>query len=179
MAVVGIDFGTCNSVIAVWDEGRRQSRVPVLPGVSRETRYRIGDEWHSAHVIPSLIAYEGNEVLIGEQVYSRNLEEGPQTFRWMKAYISAQQPHPRRVASAQPGHCLREVPVTSREADGTILDGVIDLAFFHEGAWVVVDFKTDRELEAGLDVYKRQVALYAMMLSKATKQDARGVLLRV
>jgi ATP-dependent exoDNAse (exonuclease V) beta subunit len=82
-----------------------------------------------------------------------------------------------RAASVQPGQCLREVPVTSRESDGTILDGVIDLAFLEGDVWIVVDFKTDRELELGLDVYKRQVALYATMLSRATKQDAHGVLL--
>ncbi|MEZ4647833.1 MAG: UvrD-helicase domain-containing protein [Candidatus Eisenbacteria bacterium] len=82
-------------------------------------------------------------------------------------------------ASGRDGECLREVPVTSREADGTILDGVIDLAFRQGETWVVVDFKTDQELEESLQVYKRQVGLYATMLSRATKRPARGVILRV
>lgn len=98
---VGIDFGTCNSVIAVWDPGQCTGFVPVLSEVSRELRYRIGDEWHTVHVVPSLIAYEGQRVYIGQQVYTHGLEEAPETFRWMKAFISAQQPMPRKVAGAE------------------------------------------------------------------------------
>ena len=84
-----------------------------------------------------------------------------------------------RLASARPGECLREVPVTSREADGTILDGVIDLTFRDGDTWVVIDFKTDQELGESLQIYKRQVGLYAAMLARATKRQARGVILRV
>ena len=40
-----------------------------------------------------------------------------------------------------------------RREDGTLLEGVVDLAFREEGpdfaGWTVVDFKTDREFELG------------------------------
>ena len=66
-----------------------------------------------------------------------------------------------------------------RADDGTVVEGVVDLAFQDDGTWVVVDFKTDRELEGGLEVYRRQVQLYAQMVARATGQPARAVLMRV
>jgi ATP-dependent helicase/nuclease subunit A len=76
--------------------------------------------------------------------------------------------------------CRRETPVTCTLADGTMIEGIVDLAFEEGGAWTVVDYKTDRELAAlGEDRYRRQVALYAWAIAQATAQPARGVLVRV
>ena len=83
-----------------------------------------------------------------------------------------------RAAMAR-GECRREVPVTCRETDGTIVEGVVDLAFREDGAWTVVDFKTDKELETALDVYRRQVGLYADMIATATGEPATAILMRV
>ncbi len=83
-----------------------------------------------------------------------------------------------RRASAT-GECRREAPVTMRGDDGVLVEGVVDLAFRDGDAWVVVDFKTDQELEAGLDVYRRQVQIYADMVARATGAPARAVLMRV
>ena len=84
----------------------------------------------------------------------------------------------------QRGQCRREVPVAARDDDGTLVEGVVDLAFLEVddgtlGTWTVVDFKTDRELDIALDVYKRQVAIYADMITRATGQPALPVLIRV
>ena len=83
----------------------------------------------------------------------------------------------RRAAAA--GECRREAPVTMRGDDGVLVEGVVDLAFRDGGVWVVVDFKTDQELESALDVYRRQVQLYADMVARATGSPARPVLMRV
>ena len=83
----------------------------------------------------------------------------------------------RRAAAA--GECRREAPVTARGDDGVLVEGVVDLAFRDGDAWVVVDFKTDQELEAALDVYRRQVQIYADMVTRATGAPARAVLMRV
>lgn len=99
---VGIDFGTSNSVISVVDEATGRARVPVIEGISREIRYRIDEQWDTVHVIPSLISYVDDNVYIGEQVYAQGLSEAPTTFRWMKSYICARQPLPRRVPGAAP-----------------------------------------------------------------------------
>ena len=77
------------------------------------------------------------------------------------------------------GECRREVPVALRDDDDTLIEGVVDLAFAEDGHWTVVDFKTDQELDEALDVYRRQVALYAEMVGAATGQPVSPVLLRV
>lgn len=81
--------------------------------------------------------------------------------------------------AAEAGNCRRETPVTMRQDDGLVLEGVVDLAFKQDGTWVVVDFKTDRELSRTLDVYQRQVQLYALMVAQATGEPARSVLMRI
>jgi ATP-dependent exoDNAse (exonuclease V) beta subunit len=78
------------------------------------------------------------------------------------------------------GACRREVPVTLTAGDGTLVEGVVDLAFEEAGKWTVVDYKTDRELAAaGEDRYRRQVALYAAAIARATGAAASGVLVRL
>jgi ATP-dependent helicase/nuclease subunit A len=84
-----------------------------------------------------------------------------------------------RAADAS-GRCRRETPVTCTLPDGTIVEGVVDLAFEDGGRWVVVDYKTDRELASlGEDRYRLQVALYAGAIAQATGVACDGVLLVV
>jgi len=78
------------------------------------------------------------------------------------------------------GACRRETPVTIALEDGSLVEGVVDLAFEEAGAWTVVDYKTDRELAAsGEGRYRRQVALYAAAIAQATGQPSAGVLVRI
>jgi ATP-dependent exoDNAse (exonuclease V) beta subunit len=96
--------------------------------------------------------------------------------------ISAVLQHPlvRDAAHAfEQGRCYRETPVTWRQSDGAIIEGTVDLAFETESGFVVVDFKTDRELTGSLDEYRRQVAIYASAIAAATGRPARAVLMRV
>jgi ATP-dependent exoDNAse (exonuclease V) beta subunit len=72
----------------------------------------------------------------------------------------------------------REVSVSSTRADGSLAEGVIDLAFRSDSGWVVVDFKTD-ELVATEGIYAEQLQLYVDAVQKATGEPTRGVLLRV
>ena len=92
----------------------------------------------------------------------------------------------RATAAAGLGLCRRETPVSVVLADGTLLEGVVDAAFFDDaggegagGAWTVVDFKTDQELSVHEPIYRRQVALYAHAIAAATGQPTCAVLLRV
>src|SRR5262249_12503363 len=80
--------------------------------------------------------------------------------------------HPllRRAAIAQAsGHCRRETQVSLVLDSGSLVEGVVDLAFFDSetGRWTVVDFKTDVELEGRLEEYRLQVGLYVEAISKA------------
>ncbi|MGE0702705.1 MAG: 3'-5' exonuclease, partial [Vicinamibacterales bacterium] len=86
----------------------------------------------------------------------------------------------RRAARAsRRGAARRETPVTCRMPDGTLLEGIVDLAFEEDGRWTVVDYKTDRDVAGSEEEYRRQVALYAAAISQATGQPAQGVLVRV
>jgi ATP-dependent exoDNAse (exonuclease V) beta subunit len=84
-----------------------------------------------------------------------------------------------RAATAR-GTCRRETAVACTLDDGTLIEGVVDLAFEEQGRWHVVDFKTDREIDAvGEERYRRQVALYAAAIQQATGVRAEGILVRV
>jgi len=87
--------------------------------------------------------------------------------------------HPVLVAAARATACYRETPVTLRLESGAIVEGTVDLVYEEAGGMVVVDFKTDRELEGTLDRYERQVRLYAAAVAAATGRVARAVLMRV
>jgi ATP-dependent exoDNAse (exonuclease V) beta subunit len=78
------------------------------------------------------------------------------------------------------GACRRETAVTLTLDEGTLVEGIVDLAFEEDGKWIVVDYKTDREIAAvGEDAYRRQIALYASAIARATEQPATGVLVRI
>jgi ATP-dependent exoDNAse (exonuclease V) beta subunit len=81
--------------------------------------------------------------------------------------------------AAKDGHCYRETPVTLRMDPGGLVEGFVDLAFESNGEMVVVDFKTDRELEGSLETYRRQVQIYAYAVASATGLPARGLLLKI
>jgi ATP-dependent exoDNAse (exonuclease V) beta subunit len=84
-----------------------------------------------------------------------------------------------RAADAR-GACRRETPITCTLADGVLVEGIVDLAFEENGMWTVVDYKTDREIAAlGEDRYRRQIALYASAIARATGQPATGILVRM
>ena len=53
---------------------------------------------------------------------------------------------------------------------GTLLQGVIDCAFQEDGAWVLVDYKTDRieDEDAFLQRYQLQMDWYAKALQRIT-----------
>ena len=73
----------------------------------------------------------------------------------------------------------RETPVAWVQHDGTLIEGVLDLAFDEGDATVVVDFKTDYELAAGETRYRAQLQQYVHAVTRATGRAASGVLFRV
>jgi ATP-dependent exoDNAse (exonuclease V) beta subunit len=91
-------------------------------------------------------------------------------------------------AAARRGGLRRETPVLLSLEDGRLAEGVVDLAFRASAAdageagepgWVVLDFKTDQELDPQRAVYEAQVRLYVGAVAAATGEAARGVILTV
>ena len=89
----------------------------------------------------------------------------------------------RAHAAHRRGRCRRETPVTLTLEDGSLVEGIVDLAFEEDGTWVVVDYKTDRERLApdpeGQARYERQVTMYAAAIARATGLPAAGLLVQV
>jgi ATP-dependent exoDNAse (exonuclease V) beta subunit len=73
----------------------------------------------------------------------------------------------------------RETPLSWRRDDGTLIEGVLDLAFDEGDVTTVVDFKTDHELAAGEARYRAQLQHYVNAVEIVTKRKATGVLFRV
>lgn len=95
---LAIDFGTSNTVIAVWDESLSTGKSFHLSDYG--SYYQQGNERIS--IIPSLINYsQDNRRWLGQQVRQRNLEKNEQTFRWVKRYIANRSPIKRKIHGRQ------------------------------------------------------------------------------
>ena len=98
---LAVDFGTSNTVVAVWDEARQEGVPMHVPDYGRVQQQ--GDEQIS--VVPSVIHYTADQRRwIGNQVIQQNLYHSPRTFRWMKRYISNRSPIKKRLDGQQVSH---------------------------------------------------------------------------
>ena len=115
-------------------------------------------------------------------LYARVLGAAEKEIAAAAAAVQSVLAHPLMVRvrdAMSQGSCRRETPITLTLADGTLVEGVLDLAFWEQDAWTVVDFKTDRELEKELAHYKRQVGLYALAIERATGRPCGAILMSV
>jgi ATP-dependent exoDNAse (exonuclease V) beta subunit len=88
----------------------------------------------------------------------------------------------RAARAARAGLCRREVPLAARLDDGTLVEGVADLAFREDEptpTWTIVDFKTDLDPTGRLPEYRWQLGVYASAVAKATMLPTRAVVLTV
>ncbi|MEW6157042.1 MAG: Hsp70 family protein [Verrucomicrobiota bacterium] len=106
---LGIDFGTSNTVLAVWDATHREGipmHVPEMGQIHPASASLLVDSPDESaltkaaeiSVIPSLIHYAGDgRRWIGEQVRQKNLTNSDRTFSLMKRYIANRSPVARRL----------------------------------------------------------------------------------
>jgi ATP-dependent helicase/nuclease subunit A len=87
--------------------------------------------------------------------------------------------HPLLERVRQSDRIHRELPVTVRDETGRVFEGVIDLAFFESGKWVVADFKTDVDQGDRQQRYRRQVGWYMRAMEQITGSSSTGVLLHL
>ncbi|MEB3324741.1 MAG: Hsp70 family protein [Cyanobacteriota bacterium] len=82
---LAVDFGTSNTVLALWDPTVRQARC-YAPAAYRSLYPQAQG---TTPVVPSLIHYGDDErQWLGQQVVQRNLLRHPHTLRWLKRSIS-------------------------------------------------------------------------------------------
>ena len=103
-----------------------------------------------------------------------NAEESAAATHALTTAIS----HPLLQRAHQAERVHREYPVTLKLERNELLEGVIDLAFVEDGAWTIIDFKTDESQERR-EQYIRQLQWYAYALERLTGMKARCCLLEV
>jgi ATP-dependent helicase/nuclease subunit A len=155
--------------------------VDAARGVPRPTGPRFGA---LVHAVLATVALDAGRDTIAEaaRLQSRILGGTVEEEAAATALVESALQEPLLIRAREAwraGRCRRETPITAVEADGSMLEGVLDLAFEEDGGWTVVDFKTEAELAGPLARYRRQVAAYAAVVSRVTSRPATAVLLRL
>jgi ATP-dependent exoDNAse (exonuclease V) beta subunit len=166
--------------------------TPCLADIQLEKVLRAGPERPSGrrfgalvHAVLAAVDLEANahQIEALAQANARLVDATPEETNATITVVRNVLTHPliRRASTAQA--VRRESPVQHHRNDGTLVEGVVDLAF-HESTpefngWTVVDFKTDREIEKAENQYRAQVAAYVEAVGAATGTPARGFLLVV
>jgi len=157
------------------------SVVDAASGLPRPSGPRFGTLVHATLATVALDA-AGDAIAETAALQARLLGATPEETAAATAVVEAALAHPllRRAREAwRRGRCRRECPITSAQADGSILEGVLDLAFEEDEGWTVVDFKTHAELTGPLARHRRQVGAYASVVARVTGRPATPVLLRL
>jgi ATP-dependent helicase/nuclease subunit A len=117
------------------------------------------------------------------EFFGRSLDAPPMEIAAATMAVGAalQSPLMRRAAAATV--IRRDAGDSNDSSAPTMVEGVADLAFVehHNGAarWIVVDFKTDFDLERRVGEYRNQLALYLRAIAQATTIPAAGYLLLI
>jgi ATP-dependent exoDNAse (exonuclease V) beta subunit len=151
-------------------------------GTTRPSGRRFGALVHAVLATVDLRA-GADQITAAAQANARLIDATPEETDAAISTVRDALKHPliRRAVAAQA--MRRETPVQHCCNDGTLIEGVVDLAFQENTSefqgWTVVDFKTDREIEKAENQYRAQVAAYVEAVRVATASPTRGFLLVV
>jgi ATP-dependent exoDNAse (exonuclease V) beta subunit len=161
-------------------------QVEIVPEIEpeRPSGRRFGTLVHSLLAASDLDA-DLEAIRAGAAVHGRLVDATQKEIDAAVTAVAAALAHPIMRAAARgasAGRVRRETPVLLHREDGTLAEGVVDLAFRRDSGfngWDVVDFKTSREFETNQAKYTAQVGLYVEAIHKATRQPTKGTLLVV
>ena len=138
---------------------------------------RFGTLVHAVLAVAPL-AYDAETVNDLTKFYARTLGATDEEVEAALATIKRALEHAVFERARNADEVRRETWV-SIEDEGTTIEGVLDLAFREGDHWVVVDYKTDRDLAPRLDSYRLQVGLYARALEGATGLPTQGIVFQL
>jgi ATP-dependent helicase/nuclease subunit A len=136
------------------------------------------------HAILASVPLDGDFTVIQRlaTIHGRVLGANPEEIAAASEAVHLALAHPllnQARSAAQLGRCRREVPIVWRDTDGSLTEGVIDLAFEQTEGWTVIDFKTDEEFRGNESAYRRQVGMYARAVEAAKGAQVSALLVRV
>jgi len=150
-----------------------------IPGsVNRPRGARFGSLVHAVLASVPLNA-AADHVERAARTHARLLNASDEEVRASVEAVRAVLDHDLLIRARASSLVRRETPITWLHQDGTLTEGVLDLAFEEDGGTVVVDFKTDHELAVGESRYRAQLRQYLNAVSRVTGRPASGVLFRV
>jgi ATP-dependent helicase/nuclease subunit A len=112
-------------------------------------------------------------------VHGRLLGGTPEEIEHATKAAAAALNHPLLARARQAARVHREYPIVLKMVEGKVLEGVIDLAFESDGAWNIIDFKTDADLASSRAHYKRQLQWYSLAISRLNKRPVRAYLMSI
>ena len=133
------------------------------------------------HAVLASVPLDGDLALIQRlaTIHGRVLGAAAEEIAAASESVHAALAHAVFDGARQAARCRREVPITWRDPDGLLVEGVIDLAFEQTDGWTVIDFKTDEEFRGNEPAYRRQVGLYASAIQAANGARVSALLMRV
>jgi ATP-dependent helicase/nuclease subunit A len=157
----------------------RKIDIVEMPGAEKRPRgARFGTLVHAVLATVPLDADSG-VVLRNAETQGRIINAAAEEVRAASLVVATVLAHPLIARARVSTSIKRETPVSWLQKDGTLIEGVLDLAFDEGDDTVVVDFKTDHELAAGETRYRAQLQQYVHAVTRATGRQAYGVLFRV
>jgi ATP-dependent exoDNAse (exonuclease V) beta subunit len=91
--------------------------------------------------------------------------------------VTAALQHPLLLRAQQASSTYRELPISTKDPAGNLIEGVIDLAFVEGTQWTVIDFKTDAEDTGRLDQYRQQVGWYVYSIERVVGSTPQSAIL--
>ena len=163
---------------------------PAEPKISIQHIARLGTKAPSGrrfgtlvHAILAVISFDADQSVVAgmSELHGRVVGATRHEIAVAAKTIEATLNHSifqRAKQAAVDGFLRREVPVVTKADDGSLVEGIIDLAFRESTAdglrWTVVDFKTDRDPTKAEAIYERQVCLYCRAVTASTGLPCGG-----
>jgi len=113
------------------------------------------------------------------QIHARLLGATPEEMEHAVQAVAAALAHPLIARARSSMRLHREFPIILKLENQKVLEGVLDLAFLDQGAWQIVDFKTDADISANQAHYKRQLRWYAKAISTLNNAPTHAHLLSI
>ncbi len=186
-----IEVVTATQAATLEDAGIDEVPVTVVSGSSQTVRpagVRFGSLVHALIADVPLNADSDRVLERLSDAHGRILGATREEMVAAREAVATLLRHPLLLAAARAereGQCYRETPVTYRLESGKMIEGYVDLAYRDGNSVVVVDFKTDRELDGEtegyqkIDRYKKQVSLYATAIGRTAGLPTQAFLMRV